>query len=150
MLEAVGEVFPRAKYQRYTVRFCRNMFAVTSRSKVKLAAKMPKAIRVHEKRKKATRETVRAVVEELRSMKLLEAARKVEDGIEEVLTYCDFSSEHRPRVRTNNVIERLNREILHCTCMVGSFLDGNSALMLVCARLRHMTGTQWDSKSIRT
>ena len=32
--------------------------------------------------------SLRAVVEELRSMKLKEAAKKVEDGIEETLTYC--------------------------------------------------------------
>ena len=43
-------------------------------------------------------------------MGMLEAARKVEDGIEEALTYCDFPSEHWTRIRTNNVIERLNRE----------------------------------------
>ena len=30
--------------------------------------------------------------------------------------------------------------------MVGTFLDGNSALMLVCARLRHVAGTQWGCK----
>jgi len=29
---------------------------------------------------------------------------------------------------------------------VGSFSDGNSALMLVCARLRHVAGTQWGNK----
>ena len=34
------------------------------------------------------------MVEQLRSMKLKEAAKKVEDGIEETLTYCDFPSEH--------------------------------------------------------
>ena len=34
------------------------------------------------------------MVEELRSMKLKEAAQKVENGIEETLTYCDFPSEH--------------------------------------------------------
>ena len=39
MLEAVGEVFPEAKYQRCTVRFYRNVFSVTPRSKVKLVAK---------------------------------------------------------------------------------------------------------------
>ena len=44
MLEAVGEVFPEAKYQRCTVRFYRNVFSVTPRSKVKLVAKMLKAI----------------------------------------------------------------------------------------------------------
>ena len=90
--------------------FYRNVFSVTPRSKVKLVAKMLKAIHAQES-KKAAREKAKAVVEELRSMKLKEAARKVEDGIEETLTYCDFPSEHWTRIRTNNVIERLNREI---------------------------------------
>ena len=36
---------------------------------------------------------------------------KVEDGIEEAQTYCDFSREHWTHIRTNNVIERLNWEI---------------------------------------
>ena len=69
-----------------------------------------------------------------------------EDGIEETLTYCDFPSEHWTRIRTNNVIERLNREIRRRTRVVGTFPDGNSALMLVCARLRHVAGTQWGNK----
>ena len=141
MLEAVGEVFPEAKYQRCTVHFYRNVFSVTPRSKVKLVAKMLKAIHAQES-KKAAREKAKAVVEQLRSMKLKEAAKKVEDGIEETLTYCDFPSEHWTRIRTNNVIERLNREIRRRTRVAGSFPDGNSALMLVCARLRHVAGTQ--------
>ena len=82
----------------------------------------------------------------LNAMKLKEAAKKVEDGIEETLTYCDFPSEHWTRIRTNNVIERLNREIHRRTRVVGTFPDGNSALMLVCARLRHVAGTQWGCK----
>ena len=69
-----------------------------------------------------------------------------EDGIEETLTSCDFPSEHWTRIRTNNVIERLNREIRRRTRVVGTFPDGNSALMLVCARLRHVAGTQWGNK----
>lgn len=54
----------------------------------------------------------------------------------ETLTYCDFPSEHWTCLRINNVIERLNREIRRRTRAVGSFPDGNSALMLFCARLR--------------
>ena len=61
-------------------------------------------------------------------------------------TYCDFPSEHWTRIRTNNVIERLNREIRRRMRVVGTFPDGNSALMLVCARLRHVAGTQWGNK----
>ena len=79
-------------------------------------------------------------------MKLKEAAKKVEDSVDETLTYCDFPSEHWTRIRTNNVIERLNREIRRRTRVVGTFPDGNSALMLVCARLRHVAGTQWGNK----
>lgn len=66
----------------------------------------------------------------------------MENSIEETLTYCDFPSEHWTCILTNNVIERLNRVIRHRTCVVNSFPGGNSALMLVCTRLCHVTGTQ--------
>lgn len=145
MLEAVGEVFPTAKYQRCTVHFYRNVFSVVPRSKIKTVAKMLKAIHAQES-KAAAREKAKLVVAALKEMKLKEAAAKVENGIEETLTYADFPSEHWTRIRTNNVIERLNREIRRRTRVVGTFPDGNSALMLVCARLRHVAGTQWGNK----
>ena len=106
---------------------------------------MLKAIHAQES-KKTAREKATAVVAELKSMKLPEAEKKMEAGIEETLTYCDFPSEHWTKIRTNNVIERMNREIRRRTRVVGAFPDGNSALVLVCARLRHVAGTQWGSK----
>ena len=145
MLEAVGEVCPEAKYQRCTVHFYRNVFSVVPRSKMKLVAKMLKAIHAQES-KAAAREKAKQIAAALREMKLKEAAKKVEDSIEETLTYMDFPYEHWLRIRTNNVIERLNREIRRRTRVVGTFPDGNSALMLVCARLRHVAGTQWGNK----
>lgn len=145
MLEAVGEVFPKAKYQRCVVHFYRNVFSVVPKSKMKTVAKMLKAIHAQES-KKASIDKAQAVAAELREIKLKEAAKKIEDGIEETLTYCDFPSEHWTRIRTNNAIERLNREIRRRTRVVGCFPDGESALMLVCARLRHVAGTQWGSK----
>ena len=145
MLEAVGEVFPDAKYQCCVVHFYRNVFSAVPKTKGKQIAKMLRAIHAQES-KKAAREKAKLVVAELKEMKLKEAAKKVEDGIEETLTYCDFPSEHWTRIRTNNVIERLNREIRRRTRVVGCFPDGNSALMLVCARLRHVAGTQWGNK----
>ena len=145
MLEAVGEVFPKAKYQRCVVHFYRNVFSVVPKSKVKLVVKMLKAIHAQES-KKAAREKAKAVVSELKAVKLKEAAKKIEDSVEEALTYYDFPSEHWTRIRTNNAIERLNREIRRRTRVVGCFPDGNSALMLACARLRHVAGTQWGNK----
>ena len=118
---------------------------VVPKSKVKNVAKMLKAIHAQES-KKASREKAAAVIAELKAIKLPEAAKKVADGIEETLTYCDFPSGHWVKIRTNNVIERLNREIRRRTRVVGAFPDGNSALMLVCARLRHVAVTQWGSK----
>lgn len=145
MLEAVGEVFPEAKYQRCVVHFYRNVFSVVPKSKAKKVSQMLKAIHAQES-KKASREKAKAVISELKAMKLTEAAKKVETGIEETLTYCDFPSEHWRKIRTNNVIERMNREIRRRTRVVGAFPDGNSALMLVCARLRYVAGNQWGSK----
>lgn len=145
MLEAVGEVFPEAKYQRCTVHFYRNVFSVVPKSKVKNVAKMLNAIHAQES-KKAAREKAKAVAADLQAMKLPEAAKKVESGIEETLTYCDFLTEHWIKIRTNNAIEWLNREIRLRTRVVGAFPESNSALMLVCARLRHVAGTQWSCK----
>ena len=79
-------------------------------------------------------------------MKLKKAADKIEKGIEETLTYMEFLYAHWPKIRSNNVIERLNREIKRKTKVVGTFPDGNSALMLVCARLRHVASKDWRTK----
>ena len=145
MLEAAGEVFPEAKYQRCVVHFYRNIISATPRSKVKQVVKMVKAIHAQES-KQACREKAEKIAKELREMKLNSAAKKIEDGIEETLTYYDFPSEHWSKIRTNNTIERLNREIRRRTRVVGCFPDGNSALMLFCARLRYVAGTQWGNK----
>jgi transposase-like protein len=80
-------------------------------------------------------------------MKLKEAAKKIENGIEETLSYTNFPYEHWLRIRTNNAIERIIREIRRRTRVVGCFPDGNSALMLVCARLRYVAGSQWGNKN---
>ena len=61
--------------------------------KVKLVTKTLKAIHA-QKSKKAAYEKAKAVVAQLREMKLKEAAKKVEDSVGETLTYCDFPYEH--------------------------------------------------------
>ena len=55
MLEAMGEVFPEAKYQRCVVHFYRNVFSVVPKSKVKNVAKMLKAIHAQESKKRPGR-----------------------------------------------------------------------------------------------
>ena len=145
MCETLAEVFSEAKYQRCTVHFYRNVFSATPRRLISEVAMMLKAIHAQEN-KDAARKKARDVVEKLREMKLKEAAKKVEDGIEETLTYMDFPTQHWTRIRTNNMIERMNREIRRRTRVVGAFPDGHSALMMVCARLRYVANKSWGGK----
>lgn len=145
MLESIPQVFPDAKYQRCTVHFYRNIFSVTPKNRMKEVSMLLKAIHSQECKKSAL-EKAQQVATRLREMKLSSAAKKVEDDIQETLTYMDFPPQHWSRIRTNNTIERVNREIKRRTRAIGAFPDGQSALMLVCARLRHIAGTQWGAK----
>ena len=106
---------------------------------------MLKAIHAQED-KAAALEKAKAVEAKLRGMKLFKAADKVHDSIRETLTYMSFPEEHWMRIRTNNTLERINREIKRRTKVVGTFPDGESALMLVCARLRHVASSSWGTK----
>ena len=141
MLEAIPEVFPDARYQRCIVHFYRNIFSVTPHNKMKTVEGNPCTGKLGNCREKTVQ-----VVEKLRTMKLAKAAKKVKDGIEETLTYTDFPTQHWTRIRTNNAIERLNRKIKRRTRAIGIFPDGQSALMLVCARLRHVAATNWGAR----
>lgn len=58
----------------------------------------------------------------------------------------DFPREHRRCIKANNPLERLNREVRRRTRVVGAFPDGQSTLMLVAARLRHVAGTRWGTR----
>lgn len=145
MVESIGEVFPNARYQRCTVHMYRNIFSVVPRKTVKEVSKMLKAIHAQEN-KAAAKEKAKSVIFRLREMKLNKAAYKLENGLEETLTYMEFPSEHWLRIRTNNVIERVNREIKRRTRLIGTFPDGESALMLVCARLRYIASNDWGKK----
>ncbi len=44
------------------------------------------------------------------------------------------------------MLERIMNEIRRRTRVVGAFPDGQSALMLVAARLRHISGTKWGTR----
>ena len=146
LIESMAEVFPQARYQRCVVHFYRNIFSVVPRKKVKEIAAMLKAIHAQEDNEAALKK-IGDVTEKLQDMKLYEAAQKVEAAAIETLTYMDFPREHWRRIRTNNAIERLNREIKRRTKSIGAFPDGRSALMLVCARLRHMEQSEWGQKT---
>jgi transposase-like protein len=145
LVENLADFFPEAKWQRCVVHFYRNVWTAVPTGKVKEVAAMLKAIHAQEDAKAAKEKAVQ-VVEKLRLMKLAKAAEIVANGIDETLNYYAMPSEHWRCLRTNNPLERLNREIRRRTRVVGAFPDGQSALMLVAARLRHVAATKWGTK----
>lgn len=145
MTGAIAEVFPDAAYQRCTVHFYRSVLSKVPKSKRRRVAAMLKAIHAQESFD-ASMEKAESVAESLESMKLKEAAKCVRDGVAETLSYTRFPMEHWRRIRTNNAIERLNREIRRRTRVVGTFPDGKSALMLVTARLKYVADSEWGSR----
>ena len=74
------------------------------------------------------------------------ASRTARNGFAETLAYTEFQPENWRRIRTNNGIERINREIRRRTRVVGTFPDGNSALMLVTARLKYIVEHEWGKR----
>lgn len=145
LIESLADFYPEAKWQRCMVHFYRNVFSVVPAKRMGEVAAMLKAIHASEDREAAL-EKADIVCLKLEALKLREAAKKVRDSIIETLTYYDFPREHRIRIRTNNALERIMKEIRRRTRVVGAFPDGQSALMLCAARLRHVAGSQWGSK----
>lgn len=145
MVGSIAEVFPGAAYQRCTVHFYRNVLAKAPKTRRAKVAAMLKAIHAMETREASERKAAE-VADELESMRLEEAAKTVRGGCAETLTYTRFPAAHWRRIRTNNAIERLNREIRRRTRVVGTFPDGRNALMLVTARLKYVAGSEWGSR----
>lgn len=145
MVGSIAEVFPDAAHRRCTVHFYRNVLARVPKSRRAAVAAMLKAIHAMESREAAEAKAL-AVADELERMRLGEAARVVRGDFPETLAYTAFPREHWRRIRTNNAIERLNREIRRRTRVVGTFPDGRSALMLVSARLKYVAESEWGSR----
>jgi putative transposase len=145
LVESLAHFYPEAQWQRCIVHFYRNVFTMVPHGKVKQVATMLKAIHAQED-KQAAREKAQKVIEKLKEMKLQKAAELVSESIDETLSYYDFPYEHRRRIRTNNPLERILKEVRRRTRVVGSFPDGESALMLVAARLRYIASSSWGLK----
>ena len=145
LVEALGEFFPEARWQRCVVHWYRNVLTAVPKGKSKVVAAMLKAIHAQEDLE-AARKKAEDVVAKLEGMRLGKAARIVREGAEETFSYMAFPTEHWRQIRTNNPLERIMREIRRRTRVVGAFPDGRSALMLVAARLRHIAGTRWGTK----
>lgn len=145
LVESMAEVFPDTDWQRCAVHFYRNVFSHVPRGRMREVAAMLKAIHAQENREAAERKS-KDVISKLRDMKLRAAADLVEKSIHETFAYFAYPPQHWLKLKTNNPMERLLKEARRRTKVVGAFPDGNSALMLVAARLRHVSSTTWGTR----
>ena len=108
MLETIPEVFPDARDQRCTVHFYRNIFSITPRNKMKNVSMMLKAIHAQES-KEAAREKAAQAAEKLKEMKLSAAVKKLQDGIDETLTFLHSTGAgSEPTIPSSDLIGKSN------------------------------------------
>ena len=145
VVESIAEFYPESKWQRCVVHYYRNVFSLVPNGKVREVAAMLKAVHAQED-KEAALAKISQIADKLSGMKLGKAAEHVRTNMAETLAYMDFPEAHWRRIRTNNPIERVLKEVKRRTKVVGAFPDGESALMLTSARLRHVAFSKWSTK----
>lgn len=145
LVESLPEFYPDADWQRCMVHFYRNVFTKVPNQKMREVADMLKAIHAQENIEEA-RAKAKNVSDRLKEMKLSDAAKLIDDSVEETFSYYRYPSQHWRRIRTNNRLERLMREIRRRTRVVGAFPDGKSAVMLAAARLRYVASKTWGAR----
>jgi putative transposase len=145
LVESVADYLPDARWQRCMVHFYRNVFSHVPTARVREVSHMLKAIHAQENRE-AAQEKAEAVLASLRGQRLVRAAELIEESIGETLTYYAFPDSHWRKIRTNNPLERIMKEIRRRTRVVGAFPDGQSCLNLAAARLRHIASGKWATR----
>lgn len=129
---AVAKVL-KASWQRCRVHFLRNALAYANKGQRQMVFALINTIFAQE-----TAETAHAqwriVTDQLRA-KFPKLAAMMDEAEHEVLTFMDFPKEHRVKIHSTNVLERLNGEIKRRADVVGIFPNEASIRRLVGALL---------------
>ena len=132
--KAIEEVFPGAAWQRFVVHLERNASscAKNSRQKAAICAIMHAAFAG--KDPALVRELYHLACEKIAGFNP-KAAGLLEEAEADALAYLDFPYERHRRLRTNNVQERLNREVKRRSNVVQAFPSRRSPIRMLGAAL---------------
>jgi transposase-like protein len=129
---AVAKVL-KASWQRCRVHFLRNALAYANKGQRQMVFALINTIFAQET-PEAAHEQWRIVTDQLRA-KFPKLAAMMDDAEHEVLTFMDFPKDHRVKIHSTNVLERLNGEIKRRANVVGIFPNEAAIRRLVGALL---------------
>ena len=132
-LKAAASKVLKATWQRCRVHFLRNALAYANKGQRQMVFALINTIFAQET-PEAAHAQWRIVTDQLRE-KFPRLAAMMDDAEHEVLAFMDFPKEHRVKIHSTNVLERLNCEIKRRADVVGIFPNEGSIRRLVGALL---------------
>jgi putative transposase len=131
---AIAQVLSGASWQRCRVHFMRNLLCHVPRGDQAIVAAALRTV-FAQGNQDAARRQLRAVYDAM-VPRWPKAAEVLLEAENDILAYMVFPQEHWKRIYSNNVLERLNKEVRRRTNVVGIFPDDPSVIRLVGAVLQ--------------
>lgn len=129
LTKAIRAVFAGAAWQRCTVHFVRNVQAKVPKSAQAMVTAAVRTIFLQADR--ASADAQLAHIAEMLRPRHPDVSRMLLDAQEDVLAHFAFPALHRSKIRSTNLLERLNREIGRRADVVGIFPNRAALLRLV-------------------
>jgi transposase-like protein len=138
---AIAQVLSGTSWQRCRVHFMRNLLSHVPRGDQAMMAAALRTIFAQPDQTAAHRQLT--AVYDAMVIRWPKAAEILINAEEDVLAYMTFPQEHWTRIYSNNVLERLNKEVKRRTNVVGVFPDQASVIRLVGAVLQEQAD-EWQ------